>query len=38
VWIDYDVPNTGLKNKLKATFEIEQFLWYCVGHFENGDQ
>jgi hypothetical protein len=24
LWIDYDVPSNGLKNKLKATFEIEQ--------------
>jgi hypothetical protein len=42
VWIDYDVPNwllwslpnqpptTGLKNKIKATFEIEQCRIFVV--------
>jgi hypothetical protein len=30
MWVDNDVPTLKLNNV--------EFLWYCGGHFENGDR
>jgi hypothetical protein len=50
MWVDYDVPNWFLtsKNFYQSPFskwppqslksDNVEFVWYCGGHFENGDR